>query len=100
MGHFCAFKGLFLNGGNFGGLLKFNIFLRCLKVLGERLILGPSLRSLTPPPPPGDPNFCCVCSVSVQVHSRFTFYKASNLSNTPRNFSCGFSVVVPVFIGT
>ena len=50
---------------------------------GERLMLGPSLRSLTPfpppPPPPGDPNFCCVCSVSVQVHSRFTFLQGERL---------------------
>ena len=50
-------------------------------------MLGPSLRSLTPsPPPPGDPNFCCVCSVSVQVHGRFTFLQGERLIQYTTDF--------------
>ena len=66
-------------------------------------MLGPSLRSLTPFPPP-PPRETQTFVVSVPCLYRYIvvllFYKASDLSNTPRNFSCGCSVVVPVFIGT
>ena len=49
-------------------------------------------KNMSVPPPPRRPSFCCDCSVSVPVHSRFV----ATLSLHHGSFSYGCSVAVPV----